>query len=226
MIETLETGISSPRLPTLAEIEHRTEELLAQPSTPARHATSAADPNSPPNAALPTPGTTLPAEGTPAHPTVHIRPVRTLWPCRRSCAHPGPAHRVRTRGHSPAVARRLWHVDRPRPSLHGRPHPPRSEPLRRARRRIQQSPQGNQLEPHSPPLQRSGSRLDRKSCDQRASHHPRSHGPHGPPVRRPASAGTRRGTRRRAPHHGPQPLPAITPAAQRLGWRDPAPARP
>ena len=36
MIETLETGITSPRLPTLAEIERRTEELLAQPPTAAQ----------------------------------------------------------------------------------------------------------------------------------------------------------------------------------------------
>ena len=33
MIETVETGITSPALPTLAEIERRTEELLAQPPT-------------------------------------------------------------------------------------------------------------------------------------------------------------------------------------------------
>src|ERR1700760_2424268 len=36
MIETLETGITSPALPTLAEIERRTEDLLAQPPTAAR----------------------------------------------------------------------------------------------------------------------------------------------------------------------------------------------
>src|SRR5579859_1919635 len=47
MIETLETGITSPALPTLAEIERRTEELLAQPSTPTRHATHVTDPASP-----------------------------------------------------------------------------------------------------------------------------------------------------------------------------------
>src|SRR5579863_5171856 len=35
MIETMETGITSPALPTLAEIERRTEELLAQPPTAA-----------------------------------------------------------------------------------------------------------------------------------------------------------------------------------------------
>ena len=35
MIETLETGITSPALPTLAEMERRTEELLAQPPTAA-----------------------------------------------------------------------------------------------------------------------------------------------------------------------------------------------
>ncbi len=36
MIETLDTGITSPALPTLAEIERRTEDLLAQPPTAAR----------------------------------------------------------------------------------------------------------------------------------------------------------------------------------------------
>jgi hypothetical protein len=55
MIETLETGITSPRLPTLADIEQRAEELLAQPTHPSRHPTSVADPASPPTAALPTP---------------------------------------------------------------------------------------------------------------------------------------------------------------------------
>src|ERR1700733_5449412 len=35
MIEILETGITSPALPTLADIERRTEELLAQPPTAA-----------------------------------------------------------------------------------------------------------------------------------------------------------------------------------------------
>ena len=54
MTDTLETGITAPRLPTLAEIERRTEELLAQPAPPSRHATSAADPASPPTAVLPT----------------------------------------------------------------------------------------------------------------------------------------------------------------------------
>ena len=53
MIETLETGITSPALPTLAEIERQTEEPLAQPRTP----THLTDPASPPTAALPTPET-------------------------------------------------------------------------------------------------------------------------------------------------------------------------
>ena len=55
MIETLETGITSPRLPTLADIEQRTDDLLAQAASLARHATSAADLASQPTAALPTP---------------------------------------------------------------------------------------------------------------------------------------------------------------------------
>jgi hypothetical protein len=55
MIETLETGITSPRLPTLADIEQRTEELLAQAAHLSRQATSVADPASPPTAAQPTP---------------------------------------------------------------------------------------------------------------------------------------------------------------------------
>jgi hypothetical protein len=55
MIETLETGITSPSLPTLADMERRTEELLAQPPPPSRHTTNVADPASPPTAAQPTP---------------------------------------------------------------------------------------------------------------------------------------------------------------------------
>ena len=55
MIETLETGITSSGLPTLAEIEQRTEELLAQPLPSSPHATSVANPASPPTPALPTP---------------------------------------------------------------------------------------------------------------------------------------------------------------------------
>ncbi len=64
MIETLETGITSPALPTLAEIERRTEDLLAQPPIPTRHATHAADPASP---ALPTPEP-RPRPNEPQHP--------------------------------------------------------------------------------------------------------------------------------------------------------------
>src|SRR5450631_779360 len=55
MIEALEMGITSPGLPTLADIERRAEELLAHPGPPSRHATSVADPPSPPTAALPNP---------------------------------------------------------------------------------------------------------------------------------------------------------------------------
>jgi hypothetical protein len=43
MSETLETGITSPRLATLEEIQRRTVELLAQSPPPSRHATRPAD---------------------------------------------------------------------------------------------------------------------------------------------------------------------------------------
>ncbi len=60
MIETLETGITSPKLPTLADIELRTEELLAQAAHLFRHETNIANPAPPPMAALPTPEPPLP----------------------------------------------------------------------------------------------------------------------------------------------------------------------
>jgi hypothetical protein len=58
MIETLETGITSPRLATLKEIERPTVELLAQPTPPSRHATRPAEGLAANGAAFP--GTTSP----------------------------------------------------------------------------------------------------------------------------------------------------------------------
>src|SRR6201994_680996 len=54
MIETLQTDITSPKLPTLADIEQRTEDLPAQTAPLSRHETGVAEPASPPAAALPT----------------------------------------------------------------------------------------------------------------------------------------------------------------------------
>jgi hypothetical protein len=106
MRETLETGITSPKLPALAERERRTKELLAQPAPPSRHATSAADPASPPKAVLPTPEPLR----RPKEPQHSLGPYATNTrstpspgkPCAPWLAHRGPA-----RGSFPAVARHL-----------------------------------------------------------------------------------------------------------------------
>ncbi len=90
MIETLDTGIPSPRLPTLADIEQRTEDLLAQPPTPSRPATSVADPASPPTAALPTPEPLRPKE--PQHTLRSIFDYEDPEPAEEETAEPEESH--------------------------------------------------------------------------------------------------------------------------------------
>ena len=116
MIETrimIETGLTPPRLPALAERERRTEELLAQPAFGSRHPTSAADSASRQRLCCPPRNHSVGQRSPITLPPGNlVRIVRTFEPFREpifrppgtraDLRHPGSAHRGLAGGYSPA----------------------------------------------------------------------------------------------------------------------------